>query len=349
MNKSLFDDENGWKHSPREAFSAFVKTEDYLLLGRRQIAKTNENENKKLRPILDSSAEIYIHMFHRFMDFIDSQGVILHSVNHDHIKDFLEIPKPGKNTSRKAFNSSIRVRYLRLLERVFAHVGITPNPAKHAAFDIYQTKAQGRDLPKVILTDDQQHLYMEHLPEVAPYDLTVDDGPEWKRRRDRAILAMLLGAGLKVSELVGLNTDRVGARDSTGSIPVEITPWSVNGTSRNHQTQLRPFAVADVMAWVEERNAKKIPGKLLFPANLDGKKLDKSTIYLLTKATYKKAGIEVKRKGPRTLRNSFAVRELESPDGSIELTGELLGLRKRKSTEKYLITNKLLNKKRLIT
>ena len=52
------------------------------------------------------------------------------------------------------------------------------------------------------------------------------------------------------------------------------------------------------------------------------------------------------RKGPRTLRNSFAVRELSAEQGSIEEIGEYLGLYERKSTEKYLITEQLKMKNR---
>jgi integrase/recombinase XerD len=80
----------------------------------------------------------------------------------------------------------------------------------------------------------------------------------------------------------------------------------------------------------------KIPGILLFPATLDGGTLDKATVYRQVKATFERAAINVERLGGRTLRNSFAVRELKE-GASIELVGEFMGHRKRKSTEHYLI------------
>ncbi len=78
----------------------------------------------------------------------------------------------------------------------------------------------------------------------------------------------------------------------------------------------------------------KIPGPLLFPASLHGGRLGKTTVYYLAKATFERAGIEVPRLGGRTLRNSFAVRELVTGE-SLELVGEFLGHRKRRSTERY--------------
>jgi len=345
---SLFDSAIIWKIDPLEAFKAFVTSLEFLALGRRPKSKLLSNAEHgftntgmgedDLRPLRASSANVYIHMFSKFLRWMDQWGLSLYSVNHEQIRQFLEATREIDGIEHKVLNSSIRLRYCRLLERVFTHIHIEPNPARHAIFAAYQTNAAGHDQPKAVLTEEQQARFMQCLPEAVPFTLAQWDTPEWKRRRDRALLAMLLGAGLKVSEVVGIHTDMVGEKDQCGSVPVTITPRSVGGTSRQHQTQLRPFAALEVLQWREERILRQIPGELLFPANLDGKKLDKSTIYLLTKATYAKAQISVARKGPRTLRNSFAVRELEAEEGSVELTGEFLGLHKRKSTEKYLIT-----------
>jgi site-specific recombinase XerD len=57
------------------------------------------------------------------------------------------------------------------------------------------------------------------------------------------------------------------------------------------------------------------------------------------KATFARAGIEVSRQGGRTLRNSFAARELKA-GGAIELVGEFMGHRRRRSTEHYIPTDK---------
>jgi integrase/recombinase XerD len=92
------------------------------------------------------------------------------------------------------------------------------------------------------------------------------------------------------------------------------------------------------VAWLRERRALRIPGELLFPATLNGGRLNKATVYSQVKATFARAGIEVSRQGGRTLRNSFAVRELKAGE-SIELVGEFMGHRRRRSTEHYALTD----------
>jgi site-specific recombinase XerD len=174
---------------------------------------------------------------------------------------------------------------------------------------------------------------MRALPEAAPA-AGEDVTPAWKRRRDRAMQAMMLGAGLKVSEVIGVYTENVHEKESTGSIPITISPGSAGGIVRWHQTQLRPFAAPEVLQWLEERIALKVPGPLLFPAALEGGRLNKATVYRQVKATFERAGIDVARLGGRTLRNAFAVRELKAGE-SIELVGEFMGHRKRRSTEAY--------------
>lgn len=181
----------------------------------------------------------------------------------------------------------------------------------------------------VVMDTSQQQAFMDALP------VANDTSAGWKRRRDRAMQALMLGAGLTVAEAMHARTRDVGAMDGNGSLPVTVHPESSHSTTREHQTLLRPFAVGEVMQWVEERNKLDIPGQLLFPASLaTGKPLDKATVYRQVKKTFARARLEMPRQGGRTLRNTFAVRELEHE--SVELVGELLGLERRRSTEYYL-------------
>lgn len=63
--------------------------------------------------------------------------------------------------------------------------------------------------------------------------------------------------------------------------------------------------------------------------------LHKATVYRHVKATLERAGIDVERMGGRTLRNSFAVRELEN-GAPVELVKQYMGHHELRSTEKYL-------------
>ena len=92
--------------------------------------------------------------------------------------------------------------------------------------------------------------------------------------------------------------------------------------------------VAELTAWLKEREAMEIPGDLVFPANLEGEPLHKATVYRQTRATFERAGIAVARAGGRTLRNSFAVQQLDQGMPRSELT-TALGLALERSTEAY--------------
>lgn len=331
----LFDTRSIWLAQPQKAFDAFVQSPEFLELGRRLPAMEIVGGVSHPSPMRKSTANNYRAMFGNFLNWLDKQAQAVNflDVTSAHILQFLE-SRHDDHIEEKKLNSTIRVRYLRILERVFSHLDIHPNPARHAAFDVYNQAAGGRDVAKVILTEAQQQAFLAALPvrtAVNPYD---DETAGWKQRRDRAMQAMMLGAGLKVSEVIGIYTDNVGHKDSTGSIPITVSPASAGGVVRWHRTQLRPFAVPEVLQWLNERKTLNIPGLLLFPATLQGKKLSKATVYRQTKATFDRAGITVPRQGGRTLRNSFAHRQLAAGE-SIELVGEFLGHRLRKSTEKY--------------
>jgi integrase/recombinase XerD len=181
----------------------------------------------------------------------------------------------------------------------------------------------------VALCQSDVDRFMAALPEALPGDA---DG--WRKRRDAAMQALALGAGVKVAEVIGMYIENIGELDKDGYMTVQISPAASDGASEWHDTRLEPMAVPVVLAWVAERNRMTIPGKLLFPATLSGKRMDKSTFYLAVKATFERAGLEVRHQGGRTLRNTFAVRALRR-GVSCEDVNSCLGLRQPKSIEQY--------------
>ncbi len=331
----LFDDRATWQADPVTAFAGFVMSPAFLALSKRRAVKRDASGAPlPPMPLRTSSAKIYVNMFGKFLRWLAAHRTSLFDLTSEDLLAFLE---QGSADGQKTLNSAIRAQYLGLLERVYAHLQVHPNPARHASFAIYRSgsRAQrGTNAAKVILGVAQETAFMDALPG-KPNGESGDAG--WKRRRDRAMQAMMLGAGLKVAEVIGIYTDNVGDRDSTGSVPIAVSPASAGGTVRAHQTQLRPFAVPEVTQWLAERAQLPIPGKLLFPATLHGGRLARATVYRQVKATFARAGIEPAHQGGRTLRNAFAVRELGKPDGNAELVGEFLGHRKRRAIEPYAI------------
>jgi integrase len=164
-----------------------------------------------------------------------------------------------------------------------------------------------------------------------------DDGTAagWKRRRDRAMQVTMALAGLRVAEAIGLLVGEVGRQpDVEGGLALDITPEHKHRTSYEHTTTLPKEGVAELTAWLKEREALNIPGELVFPANMEGEPLHKATVYRQVKATFERAGLAVPRAGGRTLRNTFASQQLRQGTPQSELTAAL-GLALERSAEAY--------------
>lgn len=348
---SLFDNRETWKATPSVAFDAFVLSERFIELGRRPEQRGDDGELKPRPPIRERSAKMYRAMFGRFLRWMEERNTDLFLVTAVDLIAFLNsrrATKVGKpeEVEAKVLNSRIRVRYLRMLERIYAHLKMAPNPASEAAKSVFDTKdAAGQDAPKVWLTLAEQKRFMTALPpcelrtaEIEP--ISVSSTKAWRRRRDRAMLCMLLGAGVTVAELAGLYVENVGEPLEDGSVPITISPGATGGVKRKHVTVLRPFAVQEVLDWLEEREALRFPKKFLFPSGRTGSRVDETTVYLLVRETLRQAGIQIAHMGPRTLRNTFAHRELAA-GVPIEDVMEFMGFHEERSIGKYLVSARI--------
>lgn len=320
--KPMFAARGIWESDPVKAFDAFVASVEFARMTRRLADGCPESAIPALRP---QSRQIYHAMFRRFHGWMVDQGIMLSAMTPQAVERFLQ----SRNRKGQPMQSAIRMRYLRMLERVFSHLGFDPNPAARVAQEAFRNETAGKDQPKAWLSEAEQAAFLAALP-----------NPEnWKARRDRAMLCMLLGAGLTVDQVSRLKTNEVGARDEMGEVPITVSPPAdTRGLRREHRTILRAFAAREVLAWKDERVEAGIAGPFLFPSTLAGKQINKTTIFLIVKGNFKRAQLDPGRYGGRTLRNSFAVRELQA-DGvsraSVQLIGEQLGLHLRRSALPY--------------
>ncbi|MEB0014346.1 tyrosine-type recombinase/integrase [Glaciimonas sp. Gout2] len=334
MTEDLFDIPDIWKTAPLVAFNGFITSDEFLQMSMRP-GEFSIDEKPRYK-ISSGSKVVYAHMFGNFLRWLEEQGIDLASVTADHLRVFLDVGNLVENKLTKNLNSLIRLRYLRLLEKVFAHLNTAHNPARKVAQEIGPTEI-GRDKPKAYLSADQQQAYLKAL--LTPCADEVSNPIEWNIRRDRAMQALMLGAGLKVSEVIQLRTNKIGKIDMDGTARVTIEKI---GIGKVHDTHIKPFAVKEVLAWVKERTALKIPGPYLFPPTLSGigkngsLVLNKATVYRHVKETLEQAGIEKERMGGRTLRNTFAVQLLQ--DGAtLSSVSDLLGHHDQRSTLKYKV------------
>ena len=316
-----------WDEDPIASFSSFVFTDDFARTSLRQPA------DLILRTISTESAKTYIFMFGNFVKWMVAKQKTLSTITQFDLLRFINRTENGK----RLLNSKIAFRYLRLIERCYDHLGNVPNPARLTML----TTAPGefaKDAAGRSLSSDQLLRFFDALPSASPRrrQKTAFDG--WKRRRDRAMQVVMALAGLRVSEAVGLLLEEVGKQvEIDGAIELTITPDEKHDTSYEHVTLLPRAGVDELHPWLRERDLMKIPGHFVFPANMAGDKMTKKTVYVQIRSTFARAGLDLSRSGGRTLRNTFAKRQLENGTLPDDLK-DILGLALERSAADYKFT-----------
>ena len=316
-----------WDADPVTAFKAFISSTAFAETGRRQRA------DGTLRVLSAESARIYLFMFQNIAGWFVEQGLAFSSVTHADLLRFIGRSVKGK----RVLNSKIAYRYLRLLERCYEHLEVNPNPAQQAILGIDRAHMT-RDEAGRTLSEEQLQRFFAALPADTPRKRRNTPFDGWKRRRDRAMQVLIALAGLRVSEAVGLLVPEVGGQVGLdGSIVLTITPDEKHDTSHEHAVTLPREGVEELLPWLREREAMKIPGEFVFPANLTGARLTRKTVYVQMRATFERAGMDLSRSGGRTLRNTFARRQLDAGAQPDELK-DVLGLALERSAADYKLT-----------
>jgi integrase/recombinase XerC len=147
-------------------------------------------------------------------------------------------------------------------------------------------------------------------------------------RRDRAILETLYSAGLRVSELTGLDVADVELSEGVAR---------VCGKGRKERLALLgPPAVEAIEHWLAQRQALAGARAASLPAlflNRNGTRLSTRSVGRLLEKYLKQAGLDP-RTSPHTLRHSFATHLLDA-GADIRSVQELLGHRSLATTQVY--------------
>ncbi len=146
--------------------------------------------------------------------------------------------------------------------------------------------------------------------------------------RDRAILETMYSAGLRVSELVGINLDDLDLEDGLVRI---------RGKGKKERlAQLGSFAVKAIHQWMKRREpAAKLPPKIGSPLFLNrfGTRITTRSIARMLDKYLKITGLDI-RTSPHTLRHSFATHLLDR-GADIRSVQELLGHKSLVTTQIY--------------
>jgi integrase/recombinase XerC len=151
---------------------------------------------------------------------------------------------------------------------------------------------------------------------------------DWAGRRDRAILETLYSAGIRVSELVGLDLADADLKDGV---------VTVRGKGKKERLALLgPDARSAVARWLEDRAALLENARTNSPAiflNRAGGRLTARSVGRLLEKYLRAAGLDP-RTSPHTLRHSFATHMLDA-GADIRGVQELLGHKSLTTTQVY--------------
>lgn len=184
---------------------------------------------------------------------------------------------------------------------------MSANPAKAVS-----APKQGRHLPKNMDVDD-----ITRLMDIESNDpLTV---------RDRTMLEVMYGAGLRLSELVGLNT---GDIDLTGG-EVRV----LGKGSKERKVPLGRMAVSCLERWLELRELYDPDSPAIFISTKSGKRISGRNVQKRFEYWGVHQGLN-SHLNPHKLRHSFATHILES-SGDLRAVQELLGHANLSTTQIY--------------
>jgi integrase/recombinase XerD len=184
------------------------------------------------------------------------------------------------------------------------------------------TPRQPRSIPKAIPIED-----IEAILEQPSVDAL--------GRRDRAILETLYGAGLRISELVGLDVDDV----DLGAGTLLVRSGKGSKSRRVPVGRLARAAIGDYLTITRPQLARAramSSGGAMF-LNARGGRLSRQGCWKILKGYARQAGVG-ERVSPHTLRHSFATHMLDG-GADIRVVQELLGHASLSTTQVYTLVS----------
>ena len=257
------------------------------------------------RAMSPSTVASYSSDVRDFLAWIDSAGVPVGDVRTDHIVQYFGTLEGLSKRSQARFLSSLRS---------FFKWTVLEGYVKDNPCDAVDTPKIGRHLPAVLSED-----------EVSAIIDSVDTG-SWNGLRDRAILEVLYGCGLRVSEVVGLKISNVYFKEGFVRI-----------VGKGNKERLVPIggmaleAVSDYLA-VRPEPSDTASEDILF-LNRDGRALSRVSVFTMVKRQAMLAGVH-KEISPHTFRHSFAT-HLVNHGADLRVVQDMLGHESVLTTEVY--------------
>lgn len=321
------DDPARWLSDPLEAFAQWIRS-----------PLSNHS-----RGFSDESLKVYGAMWGKFVRYVLSNGFNAVQANEEVIYGFLQTLSQERSdlAAKRSGTQIVRSRdshgvgrhsrrYLSLLSKVQAHLmklGLREHNVAQYLFDHTDPEPPRADpIPLKPKSDQNLRILLAQIP-----------SQDWKSVRDRAIVNLVAGSGLTSLQLRFL-------KDLPDQIDILSHPaWVRPVPARRGYPTPNPVPLSkeaqDVLAaWLSMRRGA-IAGDWLFPSTLEGLQMSSSSVYravaqAMELATDASSMPLAPHMGPRTLRHTFATRQLQAGRDMTDVQ-QWLGHRDIRSTAVY--------------
>ena len=260
------------------------------------------------KALSNNTIEAYESDLLKLSGYLADAHIPLETAGKEHLRDFIiEISSLGIHPRSQA----------RILSSIksFYHFLIYKNHISDDPTELLESPRIGLRLPEVLSIEEIDKI-------VNAIDLSKNEG-----QRNKAMIEVLYGSGLRVSELIGLQLSKLYIED--GYMLVE------GKGSKQRLVPMSTQSIKQIELWKTDRNLltiKKGHEDILF-LNRRGSKLTRAMIFTIVKELTLLAGIR-KNVSPHTFRHSFATHLLEN-GANLRAIQQLLGHESITTTELY--------------
>ena len=264
------------------------------------------------RGLSDNSVTAYELDFKRMKTYMDTHNIDVVHATYDDLQAFVfETFQQISNAKTQArLLSSIHAFYRFLLY----HRYIEQDPS-----ELLEMPRIEKHLPEVLSVEEIDAM-------IAQIDMSKREG-----HRNRAIIEMLYGSGLRVSELTELRLSNIYRQEGYMRI--------IGKGNKQRLVPISPVADQQFAYWLEDRRQLDIKPEAMDIAFLNhyGRQLTRAMIFTIVKQLAQAAGIR-KTISPHTLRHSFATHLLQN-GADLRIIQQLLGHESIVTTEIYTHVN----------
>lgn len=261
------------------------------------------------RGLSDNTRECYLSDAQKLLSYLNDNNLGLKDVTLDHLHNFIadlhDLGISSRSQARIISGIKSFFRFLSL-EKI-----IESNPTI-----LLESPRIGRKLPEVLTIEEIDEM-------ISCVDLSTNEG-----QRNRAIIETLYSCGLRVSELINLEINKI-------FLDEEYIVIKGKG-EKERIVPISPSAIHEIKLYLEDRKYLNIkPGEenILF-LNRRGRRLTRVMIFYIIKQLAELAGIR-KEISPHTLRHSFATHLLEG-GANLRAIQQMLGHESITTTEIYI-------------